>query len=330
MFPVALSRGFKQMSDRLAFLGGRAFPRLALTGLALVWLSGCSGDVSRFSDSGFANPFASQTSAAQPAAGAPANKVAAAPLAPPQTVASAPLPASSAKSQAVGGSAVGWTPAGGSPVIVGQGETLNSLSGRYGVPAAALLSANGLTSASEVKGGMRMIVPVYNAGAGRAVAKADERDRGASNKEIADSSTKRGKKKAEELASNSEPDSAKAKRTKAEEKAAEKKAKDDATKTVVAKAEPSKPAGKKRRRSRRPRRPTSIRRRPRRRPPKPTRPRPRPSSAGRRAGESSKASRPAATTASTFRCLPAPRCAQLRTEWSSMPATASRATAIWC
>ena len=245
MFPVALSRGFKQMSDRLAFLGGRAVPRLALTGLALVWLSGCSADVSRFSDGGFSNPFASQTSAAQPAAGAPASKVAAAPLAPPRTVASAPLPAASAKPQAVGGSAVGWSPVGGSPVIVAQGETLNSLSGRYGVPAAALLSANGLTSASEVKGGMRMIVPVYNAGAGRAVAKADERDHGASNKEIADSSTKRGKKKAEELASSSEPDSAKAKRTKAEEKAAEKKAKDDATKTVVAKTEPAKPAGKK-------------------------------------------------------------------------------------
>ena len=245
MFPVALSRGFEQMSDRLAFIGGRAFPRLALTGLALVWLSGCSGDVSRFSDSGFSNPFNSQQASTAPPGGAPANKVAAAPLAPPQAVAGGPLPAASAKPQAVGGSAVGWTPVGGSPVIVTQGETLDSLSGRYGVPAAALLSANGLTSASEVKGGMRMIVPVYNAGAGRAVAKADERADGASSREIADSSVKRGKKKVEELASNSQPDSAKAKRTKAEEKAAEKKAREDAPKTIVAKAEPSKPAGKK-------------------------------------------------------------------------------------
>ena len=36
------------MSDGVAFLDGRAFPRLALTGLALLWLAGCSSDVTRF------------------------------------------------------------------------------------------------------------------------------------------------------------------------------------------------------------------------------------------------------------------------------------------
>ena len=65
---------------------------------------------------------------------------------------------------AVGGSAVGWTPVGGSPIVLAEGDTLNAISGRYGVPVPALLSANGLHSASEAHGGMRLIVPVYNAG----------------------------------------------------------------------------------------------------------------------------------------------------------------------
>ena len=60
---------------------------------------------------------------------------------------------------------MGWTPVGGSPVIVAEGDNLDGLSQRYGVPAAALLSANGLSSPSEVHGGMRIVVPVYNAGA---------------------------------------------------------------------------------------------------------------------------------------------------------------------
>ena len=95
----------------------------------------------------------------------------------PTSVASAPLPASASTpaphvataSAAVGGSAAGWSAAGGSPIVVAQGETLDTLSRRYGVPSAALLSANGLSSPSEVKGGMRVIVPVYSA-RGHAVA----------------------------------------------------------------------------------------------------------------------------------------------------------------
>ena len=60
---------------------------------------------------------------------------------------------------------MGWTAVGGSPVIVAENDSLDGLSQRYGVPAAALLSANGLSSSSQVRGGMRIVVPVYNAGA---------------------------------------------------------------------------------------------------------------------------------------------------------------------
>jgi len=240
------------MSNRVAYLGGSAFPRLALTGLALLWLAGCSTDVTRFDANPFANPFSSQSADATPAA--PSGHVAAAPLAPAATVASAPLPASASTpsphvataSAAVGGSATGWTAAGGSPIVVAQGETLDTLSRRYGVPSAALLSANGLSSPSEVKGGMRVIVPVYNA-RGHAVAATS------AGKTAEASSKKRG----EDVASDDRKDAAKSKKpkdkaegkAKTEEAAADKpkgkaakdkSAREPAKTTVAAKSEPVK------------------------------------------------------------------------------------------
>ena len=85
--------------------------------------------------------------------------------------------ASLSKPQAVGGSAAGWTASGGSPIVVADGETLDTVSGRYGVPASALLAANGLSSASEVKSGTHLVVPVYHAD-GRAVAGAEKEKAG--------------------------------------------------------------------------------------------------------------------------------------------------------
>ncbi len=218
------------MSDRVAFLEGRAFPRLALTGLALLWLSGCSSDVTRFNTSSnpFTNPFGSQTASATPSTAAPSGHVAAAPIAPTQAVASAPLPAassaapapSSSVARAVGGSAAGWSARGGTAVVVGQNDSLNTLSLRYGVPAAALLKTNGLSSAAEVKSGMHIVVPVYSAG-GRNVAEAST----ASPPE-AKPAAERSAKKRSEGASNDSEEGPKAKkaRDKAEARAAEKSA----------------------------------------------------------------------------------------------------------
>jgi murein DD-endopeptidase MepM/ murein hydrolase activator NlpD len=55
----------------------------------------------------------------------------------------------------------GWTADGGTPVTVREGETLYNLSKRFGVPVASLLKANGLSDASEVKAGQKIIVPAY-------------------------------------------------------------------------------------------------------------------------------------------------------------------------
>jgi murein DD-endopeptidase MepM/ murein hydrolase activator NlpD len=73
----------------------------------------------------------------------------------------------------VAGSAAGWSAAGGTPVVVATGETANTLSARYGVPASAILAANGLSSGSNLTPGSRITIPVYNAsGSPRAAAPA--------------------------------------------------------------------------------------------------------------------------------------------------------------
>ena len=128
----------------------------------------------------------------------------------------------------MGGSAVGWTAAGGSPVVVADGETLDTLSGRYGVPAAALLAANGLSKGSEVKSGMRLVVPVYHAD-GHGVASAESQKARKRAGDVADAETAKSakvKEKEKDLAKADKPGGKPA-------------AKDDGG--AVAYAEPAKP-----------------------------------------------------------------------------------------
>jgi murein DD-endopeptidase MepM/ murein hydrolase activator NlpD len=180
------------MSDRVALAVQRNAFRFALTGLLGIWLSGCA-DATRFGESGspFSNPFASAsndgaptpnvsaTPLAQAHAPRPAYSVAARPSPVAVASASTPTPDSTGavRAQPVGGSANGWTATGGSPVIVGSSDDAAMISQRYGVPEAALLSANGLHSRSDIHSGMRIVIPVYNAHAQTRVAKAeDDRD----------------------------------------------------------------------------------------------------------------------------------------------------------
>lgn len=55
----------------------------------------------------------------------------------------------------------GWTRAGGTQVSVRQGETIYNLSRRFGVPADAILRANGLSSASQLSAGQQVVIPTY-------------------------------------------------------------------------------------------------------------------------------------------------------------------------
>ena len=54
-----------------------------------------------------------------------------------------------------------WTWDGGKPVTVGYGETADQIARKHGVPVNALLSTNGITSASAIRPGQRLVIPRY-------------------------------------------------------------------------------------------------------------------------------------------------------------------------
>ncbi|NLH81417.1 MAG: LysM peptidoglycan-binding domain-containing protein, partial [Phyllobacteriaceae bacterium] len=56
----------------------------------------------------------------------------------------------------------GWTPAGGTYVTLRQGETIDTLSNRYGVPVSALRQTNGWAPGRAPGAGERVLIPVYN------------------------------------------------------------------------------------------------------------------------------------------------------------------------
>jgi len=163
-------------------------------------VSGCSSDVLRFSDDPLGNPYRArgadglQTGSVSSRAIAPVQTAAVPdvttqPLPPPLRTGTVAASSGSAASNlapsnlapsgaaprvaslgaggsGIAGGAAGWTAAGGTPVTLQQGETVSTLSDRYGVPVSALLSVNGLSSASQAVPGQQIIIPSYNAVSG--------------------------------------------------------------------------------------------------------------------------------------------------------------------
>jgi murein DD-endopeptidase MepM/ murein hydrolase activator NlpD len=164
------------MRSRVVSCSGRKILNVVAVGLLAGASAACS-DSGRFASNPFTNPF---SAAATPKVdkvttgstrAAPLSPVTAQPLpsALPTAVASpSPRVASATLQNAspIGGSASGWTAAGGTPVTVGAGETANTLSARYGVPVAAITAANG----GIIQPGRQAIIPVF-AGANAAQAK---------------------------------------------------------------------------------------------------------------------------------------------------------------
>jgi murein DD-endopeptidase MepM/ murein hydrolase activator NlpD len=167
------------MSEFGAFKLARLSARLAATGLLGAWLAGCSSDATRFSDAfslsdGTPTPSANVGAAAAPT---PNAHFAAAPHASPVAVSALPTPAPATtgsikptSAQPITGFNGAWSTAGGSPIVVADGENLEIISRRYGVPPAALLQANGFSNAADVHPGTRLIVPVYNAAGAKSAA----------------------------------------------------------------------------------------------------------------------------------------------------------------
>jgi murein DD-endopeptidase MepM/ murein hydrolase activator NlpD len=179
------------MSESAALNKTRIAARIAIASLLGVWLAGCSSDSTRLSESPFANPFASASNddyapmprdnlasnaPSQPranyAAAAHPSPVAVSNLAPPAPMTTGAI-ARPTTTQPITGFGDGWRAAGGSAVVVADGDNLDSVSRRYGVPPSALLKVNGFSSPSRVHGGVRLIVPVYDASAKSASAEAE-------------------------------------------------------------------------------------------------------------------------------------------------------------
>ncbi|WP_050763528.1 LysM peptidoglycan-binding domain-containing M23 family metallopeptidase [Roseibium sp. TrichSKD4] len=55
----------------------------------------------------------------------------------------------------------GWTSAGGTRVPVRTGDTLHSMSRRFGVPVNAVAAVNGISDPSQVRAGQTLIIPTY-------------------------------------------------------------------------------------------------------------------------------------------------------------------------
>ena len=171
------------MRSQAGSINPRALRRLSTVCLFAVGVSACSSDTMRFTETPFDSPFKSAQASApvrDPVTTGSIGQVSSAPLQPvgsAPVVRAQPLPApqssvalSAPVSQPVSGGSAGWSAQGGTPVVLAQGETLDTISSRYGVPRAAIMSANGLSNAN-VAPGTRITIPVYNASAAPAPAR---------------------------------------------------------------------------------------------------------------------------------------------------------------
>jgi murein DD-endopeptidase MepM/ murein hydrolase activator NlpD len=172
----------------------RSLCSLGVLVLAAAGVGGCSSDISRFNES----PFASRPAPANETTGSiptqPTHRVETQALPPPRVtqngspgIASyqpqpqyappaqyapppqaqyAPQPQYAPPRQEVTGSIPPAPPArqdwswdGGTAVTVAQGETLESISRRYGVPVHAIMQANNMTPPAFIQAGQRLVIP---------------------------------------------------------------------------------------------------------------------------------------------------------------------------
>lgn len=133
---------------------GPLLSRVAVASLIGGLAAACSSSTARFSENPFSNPFNSASGDQVQVSSAPAST---------QPV-YAPVPAVNTQPlQPVANvSGGGWTAEGGTRVTVAQGDNLNSISTRYGVPTNAILAANGLTAPSQVAAGHNIVIPIYS------------------------------------------------------------------------------------------------------------------------------------------------------------------------
>ncbi|HEU4660686.1 MAG TPA: LysM peptidoglycan-binding domain-containing M23 family metallopeptidase [Pseudolabrys sp.] len=161
----------------------RISPRIVVLASIALGIAGCS-DSQRF-DSPYSNPFSSrrdvpETTGSVSSRPMPRSQVASQPLPPPPSRYAGPTgvatgghgigayqPQSAATPEVTG--SIGerhvaqghWTWDGGKAITVKQGETVETLARKYHVPVSALMQANGMTRASWLRPGQRLVIPRY-------------------------------------------------------------------------------------------------------------------------------------------------------------------------
>src|SRR6185369_867215 len=174
----------------IELLCSRRVPPIAVLALMSIGFAGCSADMStRLSQDSFSNPFASQpeATAAVPSAAVERRELpqysrpqspsqsSAPPIAAPQSYPTAAMPGGGrgVTSYAPPGQPIETTGSaaprsvaanrgsgqGGTTIIVGTSDTLDSLSRRYNVSSAAILQANGYKGPRALSPGQQLIIP---------------------------------------------------------------------------------------------------------------------------------------------------------------------------
>jgi murein DD-endopeptidase MepM/ murein hydrolase activator NlpD len=180
------------------FLGSRSTPRVIALALIAAGAAGCTADTSRFNESPYGRNSGpgEVTGSIAPGQPAPVGRVTQNPLPPPAAQGHPVATAAPANGVAGGSRGMGsYTPApgpsqaaapeitgsvaspvaaaaprkpqgqwswdGGTAITVGQGETLESIAHRHGVPPAALREANGIHGPTVIQPGQRLVIPRY-------------------------------------------------------------------------------------------------------------------------------------------------------------------------
>ena len=176
------------MSSSVEPLRSHAVLRLALMAALAAGLAGCSSEMSRFGESPWAskpqaqapaNPQASNEVTGSVRQGAPTHKVETQALAAPSGGSAGPTYGGSAgigsyqppQRPDYTGSvstppraqpqppAQNWSWDGGTAIVVAQGETIDTISRRHGVPPSAIMQANNMTHAAQLQPGQRLVIP---------------------------------------------------------------------------------------------------------------------------------------------------------------------------
>ncbi|MBB3974293.1 M23 family metallopeptidase [Hansschlegelia beijingensis] len=178
------------MRNFVPCLRSRLLARAAVVALGAGALGACSSDTTRFGEDPFSNPFSTASAerrAPEPdytssVQAAPSSRVERAPLGAPPPAQARPMrgfensggyrqssvdPRSTgalppARSPEPRSGAVGWSSNGGTVVTLQRGESLHTLSQRYGVPATAIMQANNMRNANGLAPGQQIVIPSYS------------------------------------------------------------------------------------------------------------------------------------------------------------------------